>query len=79
MQVVIFSQLCGRFHKHFTSVIYGPRKTSYTVRTCCYEMFSKHTSLFHYGCKLRARKMFMKSTPVFNVIKLFTAVSYDFT
>ena len=55
---------CGPFHKHFTSVTYYPSKISLAIH-CMHALMQWFQN-----------EMFMQLGA--NVIKLFTAVSYEF-
>jgi hypothetical protein len=62
---------CCRFHKYFMLV-------TFSCSTCTMQCFQNALAYFAAAISYRP-KMFMKSTPVTNVKKLFTTVSYDFT
>ncbi len=60
---------CGKFNKHFKCATYGHSKTNCTVH--CRHAFAMVVSY--------KEKMFIKSTPGPNVIKLFLSVIYEFS
>jgi hypothetical protein len=72
---------CGRFHKHFTCVTYNPSKISFTAHplhalpTGCVAC-SVLQNIFAVAVS-HTHTMFMKLTPVPNVIKLFSSVIYE--
>jgi hypothetical protein len=69
----------GQFHTHFTHITYGLGKISYTVLHCLHaptQCFQN--ALAYFGTNISYTcKMFMKLTPVSNVINFFMAVSFD--
>jgi hypothetical protein len=77
--IVFNINTCCQFHKHFMAV-YDPNKVSCTVHCMHAAMQCFLNALAYFATAVSYdHKTHMKWTPVVNVIKLFTAVSYEFS
>ncbi len=70
---------CGQFHKHFTLVTYSLSKIKCTIHCVHFPIKCFQNALTYFAIAVSyGRKMLMKLPPGTDVIKLFTAISYEF-